>query len=267
MLAHNFSASSAFSASARTRTTGSVPDGRTSTRPLEPSSALSLSDSSRIACVSSRRATATLRSDLWEARHHRGGIRQRAAVERATEQKPGREPVAGRVVSEPDDVARLLAAEQASFPAERLGDVPVADRCRDDANAVLLHERVEAEVRHDGHRDDVDAERECEHGQDLVAVDDLALPSTASIRSPSPSKAMPRSRFSPVTRCCRARRSVAPQPTLMFEPSGSMPIACTSAPSSENERGASPENAPFAQSRPIRRPLRSLPHDSRTCAR
>ena len=33
MLAHIFSASSAFSASARTRTTGSVPDGRTRTRP------------------------------------------------------------------------------------------------------------------------------------------------------------------------------------------------------------------------------------------
>ena len=32
MLAHNLSASSVFSASARTRTTGSVPDGRTSTR-------------------------------------------------------------------------------------------------------------------------------------------------------------------------------------------------------------------------------------------
>ena len=48
--------------------------------------------------------------------------------------------------------------------------------------------------------------------------------------------------------------SVAPQPTLMFVPSGSLPIACTSAPSCSNARGASSEYAPFAQSTAIRRP-------------
>ncbi len=33
---------------------------------------------------------------------------------------------------------------------------------------------MEAEVRHDGHRDEVDAEVQREHGEDLVAVDRLA---------------------------------------------------------------------------------------------
>ena len=69
---------------------------------------------------------------------------------------------------------RLLAAEQATFGAQRLEDVAVAHRSRHDPDAVLLHEAVEAEVRHHRHRDDVDAEREREDREDLVAVDDLA---------------------------------------------------------------------------------------------
>ena len=44
--------------------------------------------------------------------------------------------------------------------------------------------------------------------------------STASIRSPSPSKATPRSSSFLRTSSCSARRSVAPQPTLMFVPFG-----------------------------------------------
>src|SRR6188472_4445871 len=89
-------------------------------------------------------------------------------------------------------------------------------------------------------------------------------PSTASIRSPSPSNATPRSRLSVVTSSCSARRSVAPQPTLMFEPSGVTPIAWTSAPQRSKTPGAIPENAPFAQSTPMRRPERSDPKCART---
>ena len=81
------------------------------------------------------------------------------------------------------------------------------------------------------------------------------FPSTASIRSPSPSNATPRSRRSSRTSCWSARRSVAPQPTLMFVPSGSIPIAVTSAPSSSKARGAIHEYAPFAQSTPMPQPL------------
>src|SRR5215213_1799137 len=62
--------------------------------------------------------------------------------------------------------------------------------------------------------------------------------STASMRSPSPSNAIPRSHPSLVTSCWSARRSVAPQPTLMFVPSGESPIATTVAPASSNARGA-----------------------------
>ena len=39
------------------------------------------------------------------------------------------------------------------------------------ADAALLHQPVEAEVRHRRDRDDVDAEVEREHRDDLVAVD------------------------------------------------------------------------------------------------
>ena len=90
-------------------------------------------------------------------------------------------------------MARLLAAEDAALAPERLEHVAVADVGRDDADPALLHQPVEAEVRHHRDRDEVDAEVEREDGEDLVAVDDVAAPSTASIRSPSPSNATPRS--------------------------------------------------------------------------
>ena len=60
-----------------------------------------------------------------------------------------------------------------------------------------------------------------------------------------------------------ARRSVAPQSTLMFVPSGS--IADRDAPrhrAASNAFGAMPEYAPFAQSTPIARPVRSVPKRS-----
>ncbi len=54
---------------------------------------------------------------------------------------------------------------------QRLEHVAVADVGRDDANAALLHQTVEAEIRHRRHRDRLDAEREREDRDDLVAVD------------------------------------------------------------------------------------------------
>ena len=145
--------------------------------------------------------------------------------------------------------------------AQRLEHVAVADRSRDDPDPVLGHEPVEAEVRHHRDRDDVDAEREREDREDLVAVDRLAAlvdrehaVAVAVERDP---EVEPVARQRPVA---GRARSVAPQPTLMFEPSGSTPIACTSAPSRSNAPGASSEKAPFAQSTPIRRPARSEPN-------
>src|SRR6266511_1325151 len=58
MVAQRSAAFWGFSASANTRMTGSVPDGRTRTRPSVPSSALTRSTSARMASVSSLRATA-----------------------------------------------------------------------------------------------------------------------------------------------------------------------------------------------------------------
>ena len=91
--------------------------------------------------------------------------------------------------------------------------------------------------------------------------------STASIRSPSPSNAIPRSKPPSTTVRCRSARSVAPQPTLMLWPSGASPIACTSAPQRANASGARPEYEPLAQSTTMRSPVRSEPKRSRTCSR
>ena len=119
---------------------------------------------------------------------------------------------------------------KAAFPAQRLEDVAVADRRRDDSDSVLRHEPMEAEVRHHRHRDDVDAEGEREDGEDLVAVDDLAAlvdrehAVAVAVEGDAEVESLA------ATGVASAPRSVAPQPTLMFEPSGSTPIACTSAP-------------------------------------
>ena len=56
------------------------------------------------------------------------------------------------------------------------------------------------------------------------------------------------------TAACSAPRLVEPQPSLMLMPSGSTPIAITSAPASASSRGASAYAAPCAQSTTIRQP-------------
>ena len=68
-------------------------------------------------------------------------------------------------------MAGLLAAEDALLAAERLEHVAVSDVGGDDADPALLHQAVEAEVRHHRHRDEIDSEMEREDGKDLVAVD------------------------------------------------------------------------------------------------
>ncbi len=71
-------------------------------------------------------------------------------------------------------MTRLLAAEDPALAVERLEHIAVADVGRDDPDAVLLHQSMEAEVRHRRHGDELDTEVECEHRDDLVAVDGLA---------------------------------------------------------------------------------------------
>src|SRR5271154_3150337 len=109
--------------------------------------------------------------DLRKARHDRGCLRKTPAAERTAEEKRSDEAVARDVPVEPENVPRLLAAEESALAPQRLEHVAVTDVGRDDANAVLLHQAVEAEVRHYRHRDRLDAKREREDRDDLVAVD------------------------------------------------------------------------------------------------
>ena len=66
---------------------------------------------------------------------------------------------------------RLLAAENPALAIQRIEHVTIADVGRDHADAVLLHQAVEAEIRHRRHGDEVDAERKREDRDDLVAVE------------------------------------------------------------------------------------------------
>ena len=73
------------------------------------------------------------------------------------------------------DVARLLSSEKPTFAAKRLEHVTVADVRQVHRDSPLFHQSVETEVRHHRDRNLVDAERERQHRDDLVAVDDIAL--------------------------------------------------------------------------------------------
>ena len=103
---------------------------------------------------------------------------------------------------------------------ERLEHVAVADVGGQHADPVLAHQRVEAEVGHHRHGDAVDLEVEREDRDDLVAVDRLAAlvdrehPVAVAVEGDPEVEAASR------TVCCSSARSVAPQPTLMFSPSG-----------------------------------------------
>ena len=113
-------------------------------------------------------------NDLRVARHDGDGIAHGASAHSTAEEQRGHEAVAGDVVPQPDQVARLLAAQHTPLPMERLEHVAIADRRRHDLDAALGHQPMESEVRHDGDGDEVDAQVEGEHGDDLIAVDRLA---------------------------------------------------------------------------------------------
>ena len=81
-------------------------------------------------------------------------------------------------------------------------------------------------------------QRQGQHGQDLVAVDDLAGGVDGQARSASPSWAIPASAPCSTTAADSTSRWVEPQPSLMFSPSGSAPIAMTSAPARRSRPGA-----------------------------
>ena len=148
-----------------------MPDARTSTRPLPASSALIRSASASAAAGTSRAGDANVLLHLGERGITATASASVRALDGVAEQERGGEPVSRDVVAEADHVAGLLAAEHAVLTAERLEHVAVSDLGRDDSDPAFLHQPVEAEVRHHGHRDEIDPEVEREHGQDLVAVD------------------------------------------------------------------------------------------------
>ena len=199
MLAQRLSAFSCAEASASTRTTGSAPtDGRERGRPGKlgvepldlrehrPGPTLLATGTFAVACGYRSRTAAA--SDSFVRQRSRAAAPRRA--------------VSCHVILGVDDVARLLAAEHAAL-LQCLEHVPVADVGGDDAHATLRHEPVETEIRHLRDRHELDAEVERQHRENRVAVDHLARSSTASIRSPSPSKATPVEPLLTVTSCCK----------------------------------------------------------------
>ena len=170
-------------ASTITRTSGSVPLGRSRTRPSWPSSASALTTASHTSAQSARRSgcgMGTLTS--------RWGTRSTSPSERSARERPARStrsasampvrmpsPVVERVAE--DDVARLLAAQAEPVRVERGQHVAVADVGLADADAAVLHGQAEAQVGHDGHDDRVAGQLprlgqvEGEQGQEHVAVD------------------------------------------------------------------------------------------------
>ncbi len=172
-------------ASTITRTNGSVPDGRSSTRPVDPSSPLRLGDRGSDIRGGLHPRLVHVRNvdeDLRQPLHDRGQLPQRTAGLRdpRRQQQPGQRAVTrGRVV-EDDDVPGLLAAEGVPVLLHLLQDVPVTDRGLHQPDARPLHRQLEAEVGHHGGHHRVRPQRgplphgQREHGEDLVAVDLLA---------------------------------------------------------------------------------------------
>ena len=105
-------------ASTITRTSGSVPLGRSSTRPVVAELGLGRADRGgqrpRTRRPSALSTTADVDQDLRAPGHHRGQLGQRPAGARPSGQQlqRGQQAVAGGRVVEQDDVAGLLAAER-----------------------------------------------------------------------------------------------------------------------------------------------------------
>ena len=92
-----------------------MPDARTSTRPAPLSSAFSRSASASGRFRHLAPDDADVLPRLREARHHGDRVGEGRPPDRVAEEEGGREAVAGDVVAQADDVARLLAAEDRAF--------------------------------------------------------------------------------------------------------------------------------------------------------
>ena len=149
------------SASTMTRTSGSVPDGRSSTRPGGAELALRLGDGGG---QLGRRRDA----GLVHVRHVDQDLRQPAPSRRPARRAACRSRRRGRPACSPVSVPSpvvawssmmtwpgLLAAERVAVALHRLQHVAVADRGLHQVDALALHRQLEAEVGHDGGDDGV----------------------------------------------------------------------------------------------------------------
>ena len=166
----------------------------------------------------------------------------------------GEGPVPGRRQVGADEVPRLLAAEEGAVAVHLLDDVAVADGGADEPDPAGGERLLEPPVRHDGPDDGVGLlplplELERPEEEDVVAVEDRPSPSASIARSASPSSARPRSAPAVTTAFAIASGWRAPQPALMFLPSGETARRITSAPARRNASGATRKAAPLAQSR------------------
>ena len=187
-----------------TRTTGSVPDARSTTRPSSPSFASAARTSCQIRSAPSSAdrsaGTATSFCGNGRTRSTTPGHREVEPIEHAEQHERRREPVAGRVVLEVDHVAGLLSAERRAGLEHPLEHVAVADVGHLDLDPVLAHEPVEPEVGHRRDDDPVARQRAVAAAVDRERRDDRVAvrrcrpsASTARQRSASPSKAIPHS--------------------------------------------------------------------------
>ena len=165
-----------------TRTTGSVPLGRSSTRPVAPEFGLHGVDLGPERGGAVERGAVGHLHVVQDLRHRRHGVggefghrpaRARHDVEQV---QSGENAVAGGRKVAQDDVARLLAAERVAALGQRLEHVAVAHVGLDHLDAVLGHGQAEPEVRHHGDHDGVAVKLspgppvERAHRHDLVAV-------------------------------------------------------------------------------------------------
>ena len=171
-------------ASTMTRTTGSVPDGRISTRPLAPSSrstSARRSASARFAVQSSPGLRRTLISVCGKRSTpaSRSAERPARADDRLEHHQRADDAVAGRVAVEREQVARALAAELPAALQQLLEHVAVADRGANDVDAAAAQRLLDAEVGHQraddaGHGPAVVEAGGGEHVEQLVAVVEAA---------------------------------------------------------------------------------------------
>ena len=231
-----------------TRTSGSVPDGRTSTRP-RPSSARALALDRLPQRRSRRRAPRGRRPRRSRARCGRRSnglaVGEVAAAERAQRQQRRGDAVAGGREVGPDDVARLLAAERPARARSSADDVAVADRGwsrpRSRPPPSPGGSRSWSSPSPRRRRRAGPASRRWRAASAISSSPSRTRPSRVDGDHPV-AVAVEGEADLGARRRAPARRArsgwVEPQPSLMLRPSGSSPIASTSAPRRSKIAGA-----------------------------